>query len=973
MHSLPASGEDKVIAPIVIRADATEGVGTAGRASLDRPLAGLSPEELKSLNLEGRQAMTLGIRSKICEEESKVWFSPELPQKGYYDVYIQMRSQAFRANQANPIVLTVHHAGGENEFQFSQDMGYVWAFLGTYPFHAGRAKSLSADAQGSLGISSIMGAKWVPAHASSLSERPRVLPVKQGSQDIFDEMRIHAAKLFTPMADLNLSNPSINQMVAQNQADVYLYWKTMLRQPDQLTLWRDLPVDRGKPIEKNEGGGWPLMRTFERVTAMAEAYVGSNAQLGFADKMQGNPELLEDILYALEWLYTNRYNERSINKLGAEWIAMEVNIPIHIAKTLLLIYPQVSREMLEKQLETMNTQSPGPDRFYGQAISTGSNRFLGVYAFALRSILAKDAAAMDRINRLIEDEYGLNSRTNPLVRSDNKISTDGFYADGSFIQHGEFPYIGVYGRALIGRFAMLQALLAGSPWAIDDPRSEIFFDWVYRGYAPLFFDGEIMYGSLGRSTGQSWHQNGVVSTEIMDALVQLVPGSPPEHQARLKSIFRAWLLDKANAAYPQFSELALWKLSPDTFDALVAIREDESITPERPAPGTTLFHNTDYVVHHQPDFAVQLRMFSSRIKTHEDINEGTNRLGWYQGEGTLFLYNRDNSRYHDHFWATVNPYRLPGITVDPHPRETPGSKNGELSTSPWAGGVQLDGFGLASMGLAAVESSLTARKAWFFFNDQIVCLGHAIRSTDNRAIETIVENVKLHGDTPYAFVVNGQRQPDQDGWTATLKDTRWAHLAGQVPGTDVGWVFPGGAELKALREQRTGNWQKSFVRDRDGADHTRRYLTLWYDHGPNPTDASYAYIVLPGRTTAQTQAYADNPGVQIVENSPLAQTVRAPALGVTGANFWTDQPHTSGPVTSSGKAAVLVTVNESNLSVAVADPTQEQSKVEIKLATGVSRALEVDEKISVKTLNPLTLVIDLQHSEGRTFTARFAR
>lgn len=968
-----ARAADEAPGTILLTADAKEGVTLVGKAKIGS-VSGPG-EDLSREGIRKKPVALLGTWSKPTQEASRAEFAPSLPADGHYDVYASWGIQ-FR-NVSNPLRIRIEFDGGSQGFQSGSYSGYAWVYLGTYPFKAGTTGKVVADAEQTVGASGIYGVKFVPVTnpKTALADRPKVLPVLPGEPDEFDKMRLRIAERLTSNADSDLSDPVIRDKVHQTEAQRYLHWKSMQKTDGMVTLWPDLPIDQGKPIEKNEGGGWRLVHTYERVSGMAASYVGANAQLGYADKMRGNPELLADILFAVEWLYQNRYNERSKNKLGGEWIGMEITIPMHLSHTLLLLRQHVPDDVVQRHLKTMEAQSPGPDKFYGGFVSTGFNRLYGVHAFALRAVLAKDREAMTRINGLIEDEYAVNSRVEPTQRKgvQEKNAADGYYADGSFIQHADLPYIGIYGRGLIVVYAQLHSLLAGSPWEINDPRSHIFYDWVYRGYVPLFFGGEIMYGSLGRSTGQSWHQNGTVSTENMDAIAKLVPNAPPEHKARLSSILKRWLIDKETSAYPQFSRLAPHKLSLESAAILKSIKDDPSITPA-PAPlGTTVFHNTDYVVHHQPDFAAHLRMFSTRIKTHEDINEGTNRLGWYQGSGALLIYNRDNSRYHDHFWATVDPYRLPGTTVDKRPRETPGSKNGQRSTSAWAGGTSLGTAGTASMALAEPETSLVAHKSWFFLGDQIVCLGSNITSNDNQHVETIVENAKLFGDAGHAFVVNGTAQPEAPAKTATTHaEASWAHLDNPVAGAATGWFFPGGAKVNTLREARTGKWQTSFIADADGVDHTRTFVTFWFDHGSNPQAAKYAYVILPGRSADQVRAYAQSPEIKILSNDVATHAVRHTRLGVTAANFWTEVGGTVGGIQSSGKAAVVVQHQAGTLRISASDPTQLGEKLVLTLDRNASRVIKADEDIKVTSLSPVTLEVNLQRSAGRSFVAEFA-
>lgn len=971
----PAVGPDPVPADppstVLLTADSREvtlvGAARAGEATGTPERA---TEALKNFGQPAAQVVNLGTSGKDNLTEARAEFAPSFARSGHYDVYLYALKIALPGQTRTPV--EVIHEGGHKSLSLERHLGCVWAFLGTYPFAVGSSGKVVVDIKGTKGSVAIAGVKFVPVAEPSeaLASRPKVLPVASGAPDEFDKLRVQFAENATPAHDADLSDPMVADKVAQEGASAWYYWKTMQRGEGIRDLWTDIPV--GKPIEKNEGGGGQLVFQFRRLVQMAQAYVGSNAPLGFAAKMQGNPELVKDILWGLNWLYENRYNERSRNKLGAEWIAMEVNVPISICSAILLIQPQVPKEFINKEVASIEKICPGPDKFYGGSVSTGSNRLLGTYAHALRAILTKTPANLQAVEGLIAEAYRVNRRSD-MASVKGKPSFDGYYEDGSFIQHQAFPYIGIYGRGLVERYGLLRNLLRGSPWQLKPAGAEVFQQWVSRGYAPLFFQGEIMFGSLGRSTGQSWHQNGAVSSEILNALVPLAEGAEAENRARIFSVLKTWLVEKENAPYPEFSRLEPERISFDNLAVLAQIRKDPSLPLVHPREGTWVYYSTDYVVHHRKDFAVQLRMFSTRIKSHEDINEGTNKRGWYQGDGTLFLYDRDNSRYNDHFWATVNPYRLAGITVNPRPREAEGSKDGQYSTSPWAGGVELDSFGLASMGLAAVEGHLTGKKAWFFFKDQVICLGSDITSIDHRPIETIVENAKLHGEGKNAFLVNGQAQPVALGWQADLKEVKWAHLAGTVPGTDIGWVFPGGAALKALREARTGNWKDSFINDRDIVDYTRNFLALWFDHGPDPSGAAYAYVLLPGKSVEQVKAWSDAPPVQVLENSAAVQAATCKTLGVTGANFWTDAGGKVGGIQCSGKAAILVHEQDGKLSVGVADPTQLGKMVEVSLVDGVTKTLKLDEGIKVAALNPLKLSIKLEKSDGKTFKAEFQK
>ena len=70
----------------------------------------------------------------------------------------------------------------------------------------------------------------------------------------------------------------------------------------------------------------------------------------------------------------------------------------------------------------------------------------------------------------------------------------------------------------------------------------------------------------------------------------------------------------------------------------------------------------DRVVHLGAGYGFGLSLCSSRIANFESIN-GENLRGWFTGDGLTTLYNADLNAFGDSYWATVDHYRLPGVTV----------------------------------------------------------------------------------------------------------------------------------------------------------------------------------------------------------------------------------------------------------------------------------------------------------------------
>ena len=206
---------------------------------------------------------------------------------------------------------------------------------------------------------------------------------------------------------------------------------------------------------------------------------------------------------------------------------------------------------------------------------------------------------------------------------------------------------------------------------------------------------------------------------------------------------------------------------------------DPTVKPRGELIGNFVFAGMDRVVHLAPGFGLGLSMSSSRVFTYESIH-GENVNGWHTGEGMLYLYNSDLTQFDDDFWPTVDPRRLPGTTVDVSQIREPASGQSEAPATTWVGGASLGAYGAAGMQLRAWGSTLTAKKSWFMFDREVVCLGSDICSGDSRPIETVVENRLLHGGGDQTLTVDGARKTGALGWSEPMRDVTWAHLAGQT-------------------------------------------------------------------------------------------------------------------------------------------------------------------------------------------------
>ncbi len=713
------------------------------------------------------------------------------------------------------------------------------------------------------------------------------------------------------------------------------HWASLDKTPARTFLWSDLASTTDSSH---------ITDSYSRLRDMALAYATPGCSLA------GNAALLADTIDGLDWMFANRYG--ATTKQYFNWWDWEIGTPLRLTDTCVLIYDQLSPTQLTNYMNAVNFQVPLPDM-------TQANQVWKARVVALRGCLVKDGAKI----ALARDAF---SSVFPYA-----TSGDGFYTDGSFIQHDIHPYTAGYGSSLIQNMAPTLAWLSGSTWSVTDPAQSNLFRWVFDAYEPIIYNGNVFDLVRGREAGRAAATpNG---NTMMDSILRIAEFAPPAEAARMRSMIKEWALADYTRNFVSGRPLTTLPLAKQLMDDPSVVRRGELIA-------HYTFAEMDRVVHLGAGHGLGLSMSSTRIANFESIN-GENLRGWFTGDGQTILYNGDLNAFADAYWATVDHYRLPGVTADvtheklPHQTSSLGPRGqGQSTLSPhaWVGGASLDRYGAAGMQFKGVGVTLTGKKSWFMFDDEIVCLGAGITSTDSRPIETTIEQRKINGAGSNAFTVNGTTQPSTPGWTEALGGVSWAHLAGHVTGSDIGYYFPTAPTVRAAREARTGAW---IDIDAGGSTTpiTRNYLRLTFEHGSNPTNTTYQYVLLPGRNATRTGHYAAAPQITVLANNANVQAVAETTLGITAANFWTDTTQTVGGITSNKKASVLVREDGSFIDVSVSDPTQlNTGSIILQIALNGGTLVSADPGVSVTQTSPsIALSVATATAAGKTFKARF--
>lgn len=180
--------------------------------------------------------------------------------------------------------------------------------------------------------------------------------------------------------------------------------------------------------------------------------------------------------------------------------------------------------------------------------------------------------------------------------------------------------------------------------------------------------------------------------------------------------------------------------------------------------------------------------------------------------------------------------------------------------------------------------------------------------------------------------------------------------------------------MNVLGEYRTGTWSalNSFGNYLDTDLKSNNFATFWISHGSKPTNDTYSYVILPGKSASSTTEYAKNPSIEIVENSESAHAVKETELNILGVNFWNDSSYEVAGIESNKKASVMLKEEEDQCEISVSDPTQNDTIIELEIDTPVKSIISIDDNITVLQFVPtLKLSVNTTGTMGSSLHITF--
>lgn len=565
-----------------------------------------------------------------------------------------------------------------------------------------------------------------------------------------------------------------------------------------------------------------------------------------------SPYAIRVVKNVLNWLDYNVYNHTK--SIIGNWWDYEIGAPRAINNTLSLLRNYFAQSEIIHYTNVIEKFVPDPNYFRKTTApfeALGGNLIDMGRVKLIAGLLRKDAkeieATIESLNKAFQ-----------LVNEG-----EGFYQDGSYIAHTNVAYTGAYGSVLIDGLSQLLPLMQKIQPTIVDTALANVYHWIDESFLPLLIRGELMDMSRGRAISRKNSEAHVAAVEVIRGINRIAEISEQTRKHQLQAALKGVVL--ADTYYNVFDNLKTYR----DISLMNQLLSNDKIKPVKRLSYIKTFNNMDKLASYNADkeFGLALSMYSKRTQNYEDMNN-ENRKGWYTGDGMVYLYNKDLSHYSDDYWATVNPYRLPGTTILEGHREL-GSGQG-VGKSAFVGSVSLDNHNASvAMDFTNWNNQLSLHKAWFILGNYVVFLGSPIQNNSNDLVVTTIEQRKVNPTNPYKVFVN-QQEIDLSNQEQNFKETQTIFLESEDQTNNIAYYFFNPTTINIVSRKQEGTWRAINANQPDDVKFND-FITITQPH--NSMLNNYAYVMMPNVSRVEFESMINRFPIQLLSNTSDYQAV----------------------------------------------------------------------------------------------------
>lgn len=383
------------------------------------------------------------------------------------------------------------------------------------------------------------------------------------------------------------------------------------------------------------------------------------------------------------------------------------------------------------------------------------------------------------------------------------------------------------------------------------------------------------------------------------------------------------------------------------------------------------FWQTEHFAFQRPHFYTSIRMHSTRNATYEEPYNGPGITTHHRADGANYLSLTGHE--YDGIWPVYDWQKVSGATIMQKPKHhVDRGYGGNIPVqleglSEFVGGVDDGLYGAVANDFKSPHDLLEAKKSWFFFDNEYVCLGAGIRSNPNLPAYTTINQALLRGDVTVSQ--GGTTKVIEQG-KRDLENVKWVHH------DRVGYILPEPATVNLSNTAQQGRWSdisatKTASRELVSLD----VFLLGIDHGNRPRNGSYQYIVVPGVTPDElASTSSNNRNISILSNTSELQGVIHNGLGICQLVFYKAgevEISAGNKVSMDSQGMAMLKMDGNKIKeLSVSDPSRKLTRVTLTV-TGIYNTrgenfITLPDNTKISTLIIVDLPTDVYAGSSRT-------
>ncbi|MFK5972402.1 MAG: polysaccharide lyase family 8 super-sandwich domain-containing protein [Flavobacteriaceae bacterium] len=647
-----------------------------------------------------------------------------------------------------------------------------------------------------------------------------------------------------------------------------------------------------------EDGGWPgidyedVSRTgFQHYTHVGNLVLLARAYKKKNSKFYKSKEVKKTVERALKNWVDNDY-------ICDNWWHNQIGVPNHMVSLMLIMGNDLADDLVKKTQPII-----GRANINAKGARPSGDRIKIAGIQAKNALFLNDTKTFGEVIHVIESEikfvewigmtFGYRFRLNIGGFENRSAGGRGIQYDNSFHHRTD----GVnntlsYGLGYADAFVEWAVYTSGTTYSFSDKKSRQLIDY--------FLDG-------------------ICKTAIY--------GKYPDPGAKNRSFSRKGTLHAYSAKTAE-KLLLTSDYRKDEIQEIIAIR-NKGIKPTR--SHATFYWQSEHFTFQRPEFFTSVRMYSTRTNNMEYPYNSEGLLNHHRGDGANHI-SRTGDEYYD--IAPVFDYqKIPGATILQKPKLPSAKEIRKLGPTDFVGAVTDGIYGAVAFDFKSLPDSLVARKSWFFFDREYVCLGAGISTRKKRTVATTLNQCLLRDDV--VAMMNNKKTVLKKG-EHTLKNVQWLFHDG------IGYLFPKSDSLKLNNTTVSGNWYTINKQTTTSKEEVNlEVFKLWLNHGEQPSDASYEYIVVPATSVKKLEEGDSKKNITILSNTPEIQAVKNNELHITQIVFYKagELKISDGLILKIDSPGIIMIKTENNQLTAItaSDPNRELNKIHISVSSRIEK------------------------------------